>query len=84
MPSFMRRSQSALLGRSDLETTHYTYTHVIPESQLRAVGLVARVLFSDVLKLDPDSKEPGASTNAVAVSYGERVVSRVGLEPTTR
>jgi integrase len=46
----------ALLGHSDLETTLNTYTHVIPESQRRAVDRVAGVLFSDVLNL-PSIKE---------------------------
>jgi integrase len=53
------KTVQALLGHSDLETTLNTYTHVIPESQRRAVDRVAGVLFSIVLKLDPDSKEPG-------------------------
>jgi integrase len=55
------KTAQALLGHSDLETTLNTYTHVVPESQRRAVDRVAGVLFSDVLKLDPDSKEPGRS-----------------------
>jgi integrase len=53
------KTAQALLGHSDLETTLNTYMHVIPDSQRRAVDRVAGVLFSDVLKLDPDSNEPG-------------------------
>ncbi len=53
------KTAQALLGHSDLETTLNTYTHVIPESQRRAVDRVAGVLFSNVLKLPPVSKEPG-------------------------
>ena len=53
------KTAQALLGHSDLETTLNTYMHVIPESQRRAVEQVSGVLFSSVLKLDPDSKEPG-------------------------
>jgi integrase len=53
------KTAQALLGHSDLETTLNTYMHVIPESQRRAVEQVAGVLFSNVLRLDPDSKEPG-------------------------
>jgi len=53
------KTAQALLGQSDLETTLNTYMHAIPESQRRAVDRVAGVLFSDVLKLDPDSNEPG-------------------------
>jgi integrase len=53
------KTAQALLGHSDLETTLNTYTHVIPESQRRAVNRVAGVLFSDVLKLDPDADESG-------------------------
>lgn len=51
------KTVQTLLGHSDLETTLNTYTHVIPESQRRAVDRVAGVLFSSVLKLAPDSKE---------------------------
>jgi integrase len=54
------KTAQALLGHSDLETTLNTYMHVIPDSQRRAVDRVAGVLFSDVLKLDPDSNEPGS------------------------
>jgi hypothetical protein len=36
-----------------------TCMHVIPDSQRRAVERVAGVLFSDVLKLEPDPNEPG-------------------------
>jgi integrase len=50
------KTAQALLGHSDLETTLNTYMHVIPDSQRRAVDRVAGVLFSDVLKLDPDSE----------------------------
>jgi integrase len=53
------KTAQALLGHSDLETTLNTYMHVIPDSQRRAVDRVAGVLFSDVLKLDPDSDESG-------------------------
>ncbi len=54
------KTAQALLGQSDLETTLNTYMHAIPESQRRAVDRVAGVLFSNVLKLDPDSNEPGS------------------------
>lgn len=40
----------ALLGHSDLETTRNFYMHAIPESQRRAVGKVAKILFADVRK----------------------------------
>jgi len=54
------KTAQALLGHSDLETTLNTYMHVIPDAQRRAVNRVAGVLFSDVLKLAPDSNEPGS------------------------
>ncbi len=54
------KTAQALLGHSDLETTLNTYMHVIPDSQRRAVERVAGVLFSSVLKLDPDPNEPGS------------------------
>jgi integrase len=53
------KTAQALLGHSDLETTLNTYMHAIPDSQRRAVDRVAGILFSDVLKLDPDPNEPG-------------------------
>jgi len=43
------KTAQALLGHSDLETTLAVYTHVVPDSQKRAVEQVAGVLFSDVL-----------------------------------
>jgi integrase len=54
------KTAQALLGHSDIETTLNTYMHVIPDSQRRAVNRVAGVLFSDVLKLDPNSNESGS------------------------
>jgi len=50
------KTTQALLGHSDLGTTLNTYSHVIPDSQRRAVERVAGVLFSDVLKLDESAK----------------------------
>jgi len=44
------RTAQALLGHSDLETTLRVHTHVIPESQRRAVDKVAEILFADVRK----------------------------------
>jgi len=44
------KTAQALLGHSDLGTTLNTYSHVIPDSQRRAVERVAGVLFSDVLE----------------------------------
>src|SRR5216683_1173163 len=41
------RTAQALLAHSDLETTLNVYTHAIPESQRRAVGKVAEVMFAD-------------------------------------
>lgn len=46
------KTAQSLLGHSDLGTTLNTYSHVIPDSQRRAVERVAGVLFSDVLELD--------------------------------
>ena len=53
------KTAQALLGHTDLETTLNTYMHAIPDSQRLAVDRVAGVLFSDVLKLEPDSNESG-------------------------
>ena len=39
------RTAQAILGHSDLKTTLNVYTHAIPESQKRAVGKVAGLLF---------------------------------------
>jgi integrase len=50
------KTTQALLGHSDLGTTLNTYSHVIPDSQRRAVEQVAGVLFSDVLRLDDSAK----------------------------
>jgi integrase len=44
------KTAQSLLGHSDLGTTLNTYSHVIPDSQRRAVERVAGVLFSDVLE----------------------------------
>jgi len=44
------RTAQAILGHSDLETTLNVYTHAIPESQRRAVGKVAEILFPNVPK----------------------------------
>jgi integrase len=44
------KTAQALLGHSDLGTTLNTYSHVIPDSQRRAVERVAGVLFSNVLE----------------------------------
>jgi integrase len=52
------KTAQSLLGHSDLGTTLNTYSHVIPDSQRRAVERVAGVLFSDVLELD-DSANSG-------------------------
>jgi integrase len=52
------KTAQSLLGHCDLGTTLNTYTHVIPDSQRRAVELVAGVLLSDVLKLE-DSANAG-------------------------
>jgi integrase len=46
------KTAQSLLGHSDLGTTLNTYSHVIPDSQRRAVERVAGVLFSDVLELE--------------------------------
>jgi integrase len=46
------KTAQALLGHSDIETTLAVYTHVVPDSQKRAVERVAGVLFSDVLNSD--------------------------------
>jgi integrase len=54
------KTAQALLGHSDLETTLNTYMHVIPDSQRRAVDRVSGVLFSDVLKLEPDPNGSGS------------------------
>jgi integrase len=43
------KTAQSLLGHSDLETTLAVYTHVVPDSQKRAVERVAGVLFSDVI-----------------------------------
>jgi integrase len=50
------KTAQSLLGHSDLGTTLNTYSHVIPESQRRAVERVAGVLFSDVLKMEDSAK----------------------------
>jgi len=50
------KTAQSLLGHSDLGTTLNTYAHAIPDSQRRAVERVARVLFSDVLKLNDGAK----------------------------
>jgi len=42
------KTAQAILGHSDIETTLNTYTHAIPDSQRRAVDMVAGVLFPDV------------------------------------
>jgi integrase len=52
------KTAQSLLGHSDIGTTLNTYSHVIPDSQRRAVERVAGVLFSDVLELD-DSANNG-------------------------
>jgi site-specific recombinase XerD len=51
------KTAQAILGHSDLETTLNIYMHVIPDSQRRAVERVAGVLFPDVPKLTPASRE---------------------------
>jgi integrase len=51
------RTAQAILGHSDLETTLKVYTHAIPESQRRAVGKVADILFPNV----PKFAEPAQS-----------------------
>ena len=53
------KTAQAILGHSDLETTLNTYIHVIPDSQRLAVERVAAVLFPDVPKNGPASKEGG-------------------------
>jgi YD repeat-containing protein len=53
------KTAQAILGHSDLETTLNTYMHAIPDSQRRAVGPVAGVLFPDVPKSGPVSEETG-------------------------
>jgi integrase len=45
-----RPSRSSILGHSSLETTLNVYTHAIPESQRRAVGKVAKIVFPNVPK----------------------------------
>ncbi len=45
------KTAQAILGHSDLHTTLNVYTHVIPESQRRAVAKVADILFPSVPKL---------------------------------
>lgn len=42
------KTTQALLGHSDLGTTLSVYTHVVPESQRRAVAKLDRVLFPNV------------------------------------
>jgi integrase len=44
------KTAQAILGHSDLETTLKVYTHVIPESQRRAIECVSGVLFPNVPK----------------------------------
>jgi integrase len=56
---FAQDRAQALLGHTDLETTLNTYMHALPVSLRSAVDRVAGVLFSDVLKLEPDSNESG-------------------------
>ena len=46
------KAAQSLLGHSDLGTTLNTYSHVIPDSQRRAVEWVSEVSFSNVLKLE--------------------------------
>ncbi|MGH7743833.1 MAG: tyrosine-type recombinase/integrase [Candidatus Dormibacteria bacterium] len=53
------KTAQAILGHSDLETTLNTYMHAIPDSQRRAVERIAGVLFPDVPKFSPDSKDSG-------------------------
>ena len=53
------KTAQSILGHSDLGTTLNTYMHAIPDSQRRAVERVAEVLFPDVPKFSPDSKESG-------------------------
>jgi hypothetical protein len=50
----------AILLPSDLETTLNVYTHAIPESQRRAVGKVAEILFPNV----PEFAETAQSAKA--------------------
>ena len=54
------KTAQSLLGHSDLGTTLNTYSHVIPDSQRRAVERVSEVLFSNVLELE-DSAQSGRS-----------------------
>jgi integrase len=56
------KTAQALLGHSDLETTLAVYTHVVPDSQKRAVERVAGVLFSDVLN-SASEEIPGGRVN---------------------
>jgi hypothetical protein len=74
----------ALLGHSDLETTLNVYLHAVPEAPRSAVNRVAGVLFSDVPKLGPNSKESGRNNKRNWFDLRRIVVSRAGLEPATR
>jgi hypothetical protein len=65
------KTAQALLGHSDLETTLNTYMQVIPDSQRRAANRVAGVLFSDVLKLDPDREHKLMQLLSVTKKSGE-------------
>ena len=51
------KTAQALLRHSDLGATLNTYAHVIPDSQRRAVGRVAAVLFLDVVNSEGSTKD---------------------------
>jgi len=50
------KTAQSLLGHSDLGTTLNTYSHVIPDSQRRAVEGVTKVLFSNVLESEENAQ----------------------------
>jgi integrase len=50
------KTAQAQLGHPDLATTLNLYTHVVPDSQRRAVERISEALFSIVLKLDDGAK----------------------------
>ncbi len=51
------RAAQDVLGQSDLETTLRTYTHVVAESQRRAVSKVAALLFPSVPSRDQEQED---------------------------
>ncbi|MGO9841613.1 MAG: tyrosine-type recombinase/integrase [Candidatus Acidiferrales bacterium] len=72
------KTAQSLLVHSDLETTLNTYSHVLPDSQRRALERVSEVLFSNVLKLDD-----GAKNRRINRLKNQGMVGPWGLEPQT-